>query len=132
MFETKSNTTILNEETSTSTQQPVSNTSSLSSGSSLLTNTTTTVTSSNNEIIRLPWGAYKERQSYFLNHMLVTNLVDVNSNDSTTTSTQSTLDKKKPGEYVMQLVMLNFVQLTSKKFDQLVSNDKKVILILNI
>lgn len=36
------------------------------------------------------------------------------------------VEKKKPGEYVMQLVMLNFVQLTSKKFEQIINGDKKV------
>lgn len=91
--------------TTNTLQHHPSTSSSLSSGSSLVVGTEA----------RLPWGAVKERQSYFLNH-----IPSLEQHPS-----DSIVEKKKPGEYVMQLVMLNFVQLTSKKFEQVISGDKK-------
>jgi hypothetical protein len=103
-----------NSTTTTTLEHHPSLSSSLSSASSSIVHT--------NELARLPWGAFKEKHCYFLNHLtsLDTNLLSTSTNDLN--------EKKKPGEYVMQLVMLNFVQLTSKKFDQIINGEKKVII----
>lgn len=106
-----------NSTTTTTLEHHPSLSSSLSSASSSLVHT--------NELARLPWGAFKEKHCYFLNHLTS---LDTNLLSATSTSTSNDLnEKKRPGEYVMQLVMLNFVQLTSKKFDQIINGEKKVI-----
>ena len=123
MIEVKNNssTTKPDENLTTTTtgtlEQHPSLSSSLSSASSSVVHA--------NELSRLPWGAFKEKHCYFLNH-----LTNLDSNLFLSTSSSSSNDsseKKKPGEYVMQLVMLNFVQLTSKKFEQIINGEKKVI-----
>jgi hypothetical protein len=66
--------------------------------------TTTSELSNDDQTIRLPWGAIKEKNFYFLN---------VNCD-------------KKPGEYIMHLVFHNFVIISSKKIDQILNGDRRV------
>jgi hypothetical protein len=58
-----------------------------------------------NNTIRLPWGIVKEKP---------TNLDTLNID----------LDRCKPGEYLMNLIVLNFIQISSRKLDHIVSNEK--------
>jgi hypothetical protein len=65
------------------------------------------------ESIRLPWGAIREKPN-------------PNYSFSSSTSTnQFNIDNKKPGEYLMHIVVFNFIQLSSKKFDQLVKEKRE-------
>jgi hypothetical protein len=60
---------------------------------------------------RLPWGAIKDKYA--------------NSNSSSIYEVVG-VDRKKPGEYLMHLIVLNFVQLSSKKFEQMINGEKRV------
>jgi hypothetical protein len=60
---------------------------------------------------RLPWGAIKDKHS--------------NSNSSSIYEVVG-VDRKKPGEYLMHLIVLNFIQLSSKKFEQIINGEKRV------
>ena len=80
--------------------------------------------------VRLPWGATRERLNLFSN-MLLHSTVSLNStnNSSQSSSPSNELipgEKKKPGEYVMHLLMLNFIQTTAKKFEQIINGEKRV------
>jgi hypothetical protein len=120
MIETKSNNVAsnLNEDNENSATTLVSSLQYHPSVSSSLSSTSSSFVT--NDMNRLPWGVFKEKQCYFLNHL---NNLDINF---LTLTNDSVSGEKKPGEFVMQLVMLNFVQLTSKKFDQIINGDKKV------
>lgn len=98
---------------------------------------------------RLPWGATKEKPTSIYNKGLLLNLKSntISFDASLSSSGASTLsascitdaavnessvpkdfwatDKQKPGEYVMHLVMLNFIQQSSKKFDQIISGERR-------
>ena len=79
--------------------------------------------------VRLPWGATRERLNLFSN-MALHSTVSLNINTTTNNpplqqEAAITGDKKKPGEYVMHLLMLNFIQATAKKFEQ-ITNEKRV------
>ena len=75
---------------------------------------------------RLPWGTLKEKHNYYFypnpsqqqqqsTHMQhLTNLDNV------------AIERKKPGEYAMHLITLNFIHCCSKKFDSLINGDKRV------
>lgn len=56
----------------------------------------------NSNLIRLPWGAYKEK--------LISNI---------------NIDKK-PGEYIMHLLFHNFIVISTKKIEQVLFGDKRV------
>jgi len=60
---------------------------------------------SGNNTIRLPWGIVKEKPS------------DLNT-------LNIDLDKCKPGEYLMNLIVLNFIQISSRKLEQIVNNER--------
>lgn len=98
---------------------------------------------------RLPWGATKEKSTSIYNKSLLLKLKSntINFDASLSSSGASTLsascvsdtaanestvpkdfwatEKQKPGEYVMHLVMLNFIQQSSKKFDQIISGERR-------
>lgn len=76
---------------------------------------------------RLPWGALKEKHNYYFyppspsqasstgqQQQLVSNLDNVG------------VERKKPGEYVMHLMTLNYINICSRKLDQLINGDKRV------
>ena len=63
------------------------------------------------ESICLPWGAIREKPN-------------PNASFSTSPNHQFQIDNKKPGEYLMHIVVFNFIQLSSKKFDQLVKEKR--------
>lgn len=64
-------------------------------------------------LTRLPWGAVKEKPNF--------------SNNLLASSDSVHFEKRKPGEYLMNLVVFNFVQIGSKKLEQIVNGDKRVI-----
>jgi hypothetical protein len=96
---------------------------------------------------RLPWGQIKQKSATIYNKNLLFNLkneaINLESSLSSSTSSSLTVDNlkqfhiknaeeqhslsetQKPGEYVMHLVMLSFIQLASNKFDQIISGDKR-------
>ena len=71
---------------------------------------------------RLPWGVVREKQTLNANANTSSNNSSVNnlSNDL------ANIEMKKPGEYLMHLIVFNFIQLSSKKLEQAVNGDKKV------
>jgi hypothetical protein len=94
------------------------------------------------KLARLPWGAVKEKQNSIYNKNFLSNLKNTTINldgslasstsslqhliDSTNPSTGSSIaEKQKPGEYLMHLVMLNFIQLTSNRFEQVINGEKR-------
>jgi len=94
-------------------------------------------------VARLPWGATKEKHNPTYNKGLVLNLknvtnfdssltsstgsdkLDTSFNEDSTASREKPVEKQKPGEYVMHLLMLSFIQVSSKKFTQAVSGEKR-------
>ncbi|CAF0877343.1 unnamed protein product [Brachionus calyciflorus] len=72
---------------------------------------------------KLPWGVLKETPSLsnnLFNLISSSALSNVNINDEF-----FKIEKKKPGEYLMNLVVFNFIQLSSKKLDQIINGDKR-------
>jgi len=124
------------------------------SSSSLLVPAETTKNTANNNalteksyVAKLPWGATKEKHNTAYNKGLVLNLKNATNFDSSLASSTGSeklensytnkndnptpasrvkpVEKQKPGEYVMHLLMLNFIQVSSKKFSQVVSSEKQ-------
>lgn len=56
---------------------------------------------------RLPWGAIKEK-------LPTANITEL-----------ANIERKKPGEYLLNLLILNFIQISSKKIDSLLSVEKR-------
>ena len=77
---------------------------------------------------RLPWGVIREKGSHASSPStpLDSTGLTVNVNDTNNVDKFTNIERKKPGEYLMHLLMLNFIQLGSKKLEQIVSGDKRV------
>ncbi len=77
---------------------------------------------------RLPWGVIREKVSHASSPStpLDSTGLTINVNDTNNVDKFTNIEKKKPGEYLMHLLMLNFIQLGSKKLEQIVSGDKRV------
>lgn len=128
--------------------------STLHKASSSNSGATTTTTTSNEEtsqtrssaaaaaadkyLTRLPWGALKEKPNF--NQQLATLLASI-SNENTTAAAAAAaaagaanndeliggqIERRKPGEYLMKLIVFNFVQIGSKKLEQIINGDKRV------
>ena len=93
-------------------------------------------------IQRLPWGALKEKHNSMLSLRNINALTNQEASSLANSGSLASLpaeasslalrsnepasaERQKPGEYLMQLVMLSFIQLTSKKFEQIVNGDKR-------
>ena len=74
---------------------------------------------------RLPWGVVREKQTLNANANTSSN----NSSVNNLSNYLANIEMKKPGEYLMHLIVFNFIQLGSKKLEQAVNGDKKVGLI---
>lgn len=74
-------------------------------------------------LTRLPWGAVKEKPN--INSQL-SQLVQLMAANGQTTLNSIGMEKKKPGEYLMKLIVFNFAQIGSKKLEQIVNGEKKV------
>ena len=103
----------------------------------------TTSTAAKLPIQRLPWGALKEKHNLLLNLRNINALTNQEASSLANSGSLASLpaessslavlrssepasaETQKPGEYLMQLVMLSFIQLTSKKFEQIVNGDKR-------
>ena len=75
---------------------------------------------------RLPWGVIREKfsnASSLLAPAHFSSSLSVNVSD--VPSDFANVDRKRPGEYLMHLLMLNFVNLSSKKLEQIVSGEKR-------
>ena len=87
---------------------------------------------------RLPWGVIRDKFSNMHHHshhhhqqqqqQTSSNSagLSLNLSDSGLGDKFANIEKKKPGEYLMHLLVLNFIQLGSKKLEQIVSGDKRV------
>ena len=89
---------------------------------------------------RLPWGVIREKLSPVAtstsNQILNVNTTTAQVNDASASLGGlnqllinidfANIEKKRPGEYLMNLLMFNFVQVGSKKLEQIVSGDKRV------
>ena len=88
-------------------------------------NSNSSVVSSSEKVFqtRLPWGTLKEKHNYYFYP---------NPNQPTAHTQHLTnldnvaIERKKPGEYAMHLMTLNFIHCCSKKFDTLINGDKRV------
>lgn len=87
----------------------------------------------NKYVTRLPWGALKEKPN--LNGQLINLINVINENGQAMGGQQPLLslndelvhiEKKKPGEYLMKLIVFNYVQICSKKLEQILNGDKRV------
>ena len=90
---------------------------------------------------RLPWGITKDKPASIYNKSLLLSLkqnstgleASLGFSDASTWSASEAdmskdswaAEKQKPGEYAMHLVMLNFIQQSSKKFEQAVSGERR-------
>jgi hypothetical protein len=93
----------------------------------------------NNNVTRLPWGAVKEKTvnsnssprspSTPLSSMSSSGdkfFSNLKPNENQIKNNEASVENKKPGEYVMHLVMLNFIQLSAKKLEQILNGEKRV------
>jgi hypothetical protein len=145
---------INNGDTTTAVQASSSTSTATKIGSETHSNSNTFGRATSNAAsIRLPWGAVRDKPSLSVNTNVMATYASNPSPSSSSNSSSSNnlnlnvngggvsstgglsgapqellagLDKKKPGEYLMHLVVFNFVQIGSKKFEQIVNGDKKV------
>ena len=73
---------------------------------------------------RLPWGVIREKLAP-PGSAIAPNLSD-SQQQPVNGADLASIEKKKPGEYLMHLIMFNFVQISSKKLEQIVGGDKRV------
>jgi hypothetical protein len=75
----------------------------------------------------LPWGVLKEKPHMNFKHTpMFSSSNSIYSSISSLSNKIIDIESKKPGEYLMHLIMFNFIQLSSKKLEQIV-NEKRVI-----
>lgn len=86
-------------------------------------------------LTRLPWGAIKEKPN--LGAQLTGLIQMINSGNGASVGSSGggvgflnediiNVEKKKPGEYLMKLIVFNFAQIGSKKLEQIINGDKRV------
>ena len=86
---------------------------------------------------RLPWGALKEKHNYYFYPSPGPSATTQQPQTPVSASGQQQqqqlvnldnvgVDRKKPGEYVMHLMTLNYINICSRKLDQLINGDKRV------
>ena len=127
-------------------QQTTTNTTAAASSSSNQNDVKSSTTTTENQLeklyaTRLPWGVIRDKFSHMHHHshhhhhhqqqqqqQTSSNSagLSLNLSDSGLGDKFANIEKKKPGEYLMHLLVLNFIQLGSKKLEQIVSGDKRV------
>lgn len=71
---------------------------------------------------KLPWGVLKQTQNLSSNlQNLITSVPNVNIDDDF-----FKIENKRPGEYLMNLIVFKFMQLSSKKISLIMNGDKRV------
>lgn len=71
-------------------------------------------------LTRLPWGAVKEKPNLNSQLAQLAQLMGGSMLNSVN------MEKKKPGEYLMKLIVFNFAQVGAKKLEQIINGDKRV------
>jgi len=122
-------------------QQTTTNTTAAASSSSNQNDVKSSTATTENQLeklyaTRLPWGVIRDKFSHMHHHshhhhhqqQTSSNSagLSLNLSDSGLGDKFANIEKKKPGEYLMHLLVLNFIQLGSKKLEQIVSGDKRV------
>lgn len=82
--------------------------------------------SSKSCLTRLPWGAVKEKPNLNAQLAQLVQLIGGGALNLNVPDALLNMEKKKPGEYLMKLIVFNFAQLGSKKFEQIINGDKRV------
>ena len=71
---------------------------------------------------KLPWGVLKQTQNLSSSlHHLIKSVPNVNID-----SDFFKIENKKPGEYLMNLIVFKFMQLSSKKINFIMEGEKRV------
>lgn len=126
-------------EQTASSQSAVSPTSPAAAATTSTTNATTNQTQNQTQtsqqttrqaekcLTRLPWGAVKEKPNINAQLTQLAQLMAANTGGPATLNSIN-MEKKKPGEYLMRLIVFNFAQIGAKKLEQIINGDKRVIL----
>lgn len=79
-------------------------------------------------LTRLPWGVVKEKPNLSVHvAQLVQTIGAAGGVQVPESAGLLNIEKRKPGEYLMKLIVFNFAQCASKKLEQIVQGEKRVL-----